>query len=155
MVTETVTSTVTPPAQPNAVVSTDNRPGYGALKLGMTFAEAKATGMIGNLPELDNHPDVCVANGTVAISKKYGVERITLPGDAKTSAGIGVGATYAAVKKSYPAVVEYNKGYYARMSGFQIEFVSKDDVAMPYKDTDTVKDIKLRSLETNCAGAAG
>lgn len=155
VVTETVTSTITPPAQPKAVVHTDDRPGYGALKLGMTFAEAKATGMIGNLTELGNHPEACVANGAVAISKKYGVERITLPRDAKTSGGIGVGANYAAVKKAYPAAVDYRNGYYVNLSNFQIAFEGKVVVERAYNETDTVEKIKLRSLEINCPGAAG
>lgn len=43
-----------------------------------------------------------VADGEAAISRQHGVERITLPAEAKTSNGIGVGSTFAEVKRAYP-----------------------------------------------------
>ncbi|MFI6100683.1 hypothetical protein ACIA8G_34470 [Lentzea sp. NPDC051213] len=151
VVTEVVTQTVTNPPKPQAVAKkVDNRPGYGALKLGMTLDEARATGMIG---DLGDYQSGCASNGVVAISKKHGVERITLPRDAKTSAGIGVGATYADVKRAYPNASEFNKGYSARITGAAVEFQSKINAYMPYKDSDTVDRIKLLALDVDCSFA--
>jgi hypothetical protein len=155
VVTEVVTMTVTrEPAPPAFVQKVDSRPGYGKLKLGMTLEEARETGLVGTIPDFDDNANSCVMNSVVAVSKKYGVERITLPASARTSTGIGVGTTYSAVKKAHPDAVEYRHGYTARMAGFILNFQSRNDAFMPYRDTDTVAKIKLISSDLDCPNAA-
>ncbi len=139
VVTAVVTETVTIPPKPQAVTKVDNRIGYGALKLGMTLEEARATGLTnatyGTIPG-------CASDSTVAVSKKYGVVRITLPKDAKTSAGIGVGSDYAAVKKAYPNATEYRAGYEADLGDYWYDFEGSSSTRY-FKDTDKVHTIKL------------
>lgn len=142
VVTEVVTSTVTPPAQPQAVArKVDNRPGYGALKLGMTLAEVNAIRQA-KLNWSDGAAG-CVADNQVAISRKYGVERITLPVEAKTSAGIGIGSTFADVKKAYPAATEYRSGYSVTVQNYNYTF----------QGDGKIEKIKLAALEVDCAFA--
>ena len=149
VVTETTTVTVTnPPQQPESFVKVDHRLGYGALKLGMTPEEAIAAGLKG----LDWGPNgaTCTGAENVAISKKYGIERITLPEDAKTSKGIGVGTTVADVKKAYPNAKEYRMGLSAALNdtgGYSF-------TTYGYADTDKIVEIKLMSRQTDCAFAA-
>lgn len=151
VVTEVVTSTVTPPAQPQAVAKTvDNRPGYGVLKLGMTPPEAEAAGQVVNWG-IDGDP-YCRSNDKVAISLKYGIVRITLPVEAKTSAGIGVGSTYADVKKAYPAATEYRAGYSVKLQGYVYQFQGAGNIDH-FKDTDKVKQIRILAHETDCSFA--
>ena len=149
VVTETVTSTVVPPGQQAIAKKIDNRPGFDALKLGMTLAEANATGQ-SNLNWGREGDSLCVADNKVAISKKYGVERITLPADAKTSAGIGIGSTFADVKKAYPAATEYRAGYSVALQGYGYAFQSTAP-GNPYKDTDKVVSIKLTANVVDCS----
>lgn len=138
VVTQTVTSTVTNPPKPQAVKS-----GYGALKLGMTLDEAKATGLTG--PGITVFGDSqCVWNERVEISQKNGVESIELPKDAKTSAGIGVGSTFAEVKRAYPNAQEFDGGYKATLpDGGGIAFYTL--VAKPFKDADAVSGMRIYS----------
>lgn len=148
VVTTVVTSTVTNPPKPDSLVKVDSRLGYGALKLGMTPEEAVAVG----LAELNWGADgaTCTGAENVAISKKYGIERITLPADAKTSKGIGVGSTVADVKKAYPNAKQYRMGYSASLNdtgGYSF-------ATYGYADMDKIVEIKLVSKQTDCAFAA-
>ena len=144
VVTEVVTSTVTNPPKPQSVTDqTDNRPGYGALKLGMTLEEARAAG----LTNLTWDDDICVGDDKVAISKNHGVVRITLPADAKTSKGIGTGSTFGDVKKAYPNAQEYRGGYSARVTD-QWGYTFKGD---PGNDANKVATITIGSSVADCA----
>ncbi|SDH44671.1 hypothetical protein SAMN05216553_12270 [Lentzea fradiae] len=113
VVTEVVTATVTNPAKQPALVKTDTRVGYGALKLGMTLEEAKATGLAGT--DLVTHDGVCWANERVSVSEQYGVVRISLPAGVSTSTGIGVGSTVDDVKRVHPDASEYRAGLSATL----------------------------------------
>lgn len=147
VVTEIVTQTVTNPPLPQAVVKTDNRPGYGALKLGMTLDEARATGQT-NLTWESDGDGTCVGDSKVAISKKYGVVRITLPADAKTSKGIGVGSTFAEVKKAYPDASAYRAGMSAGFdSNTFYSFLGSEYVS----DSEKVVGIKIGSRAVDCS----
>ncbi|MFD4641589.1 hypothetical protein ACFWN2_30070 [Lentzea sp. NPDC058436] len=145
VVTEVVTATVTNPPQPAAEV--DGRLGYGALKLGMSLEEARAAG----LTDLTwNDEAICVADDEVAISKKHGVVRITLPLDARTSKGIGVGSTFAEVKAVYQGASEYRAGWSAPVddnAGYAFIGSTKLD---HFADTDKVILIKLGSGSADC-----
>jgi hypothetical protein len=97
--------------------------GYGVLKLGMSEADAVATGFITRAVDDDRgchqytttgHPGVV---GAVVTSPTAGVVQITLPNEARTPMDIGVGSTVAEVKARYPAVVELHAGFVVRMSG--------------------------------------
>ncbi|MFD4641644.1 hypothetical protein ACFWN2_30345 [Lentzea sp. NPDC058436] len=149
VVTEVVTATVTNP--PQAAVKVDNRLGYGALKLGMTLEEARATGLTAlTWDNGGNDPD-CVADDHVAISKKHGVVRITLPAGARTSKGIGVGSTYAEVKAAYQDASEYDDGWSAVVAGNAVySFVGSPDLVY-FGDTDEVFRIKLGATGADCS----
>lgn len=152
VVTEVVTQTVTNAPEPQAVVNVDSRLGYGALKLGMTLEEARATGLT-NLTWESDGDGTCVADDKVTISKKYGVSRIVLPKDARTSKGIGVGSTFADVKKAYPSASEYRSGWSASLSdkgGYAFLGASANE---HFGDADKVVLVKLTSYDTDCAMA--
>lgn len=145
----TVVTTVTSPPQPESLVKIDNRLGYGALKLHMTAEEAVAAG-VQNLRWGPNGDSDCAGAENVAISKKYGVERITLPEGARTSRGIGVGSTVADVKKAYPNATEYRMGFSVKLN----DTGSYSFTTFGYADTDKIVAIKLMANQTDCAFAA-
>ncbi len=152
VVTEVVTETVTNPPKPQAVVNVDTRLGYGALKLGMTLEEARAAGLTDLTWDSPGEAG-CVADDKVAISKKYGVERITLPADAETSGGIRVGSTFAEVKRAYPNASEYRAGWSATVGSnatYSFQGSSKFD---HLADTDKVVLIKIGAINVDCAMA--
>ncbi|WP_433514150.1 hypothetical protein ACQP2T_00095 [Nonomuraea sp. CA-143628] len=85
--------------------------GYGSLKLGMTEAQAKATGLI--VRKRIKAPTTCATydlktqrysgdRAGLFISKKQGVVTISGPGTVKTPQGIGRGSTPAQLKAAYP-----------------------------------------------------
>ncbi|MFD4672912.1 hypothetical protein ACFWNN_24515 [Lentzea sp. NPDC058450] len=147
VVTAIVTSTVTNQPEPNSVTQVvDNRIGYGALKLGMTADEAVAAGLTG----LDWGQDTCTIAENVAISKKYGIERITLPAEAKTSKGIGVGSTVGEMKRAYPNAKEFR-------AGFSVELTDTAHYVFGTYGTNTddtkIVEIKLGYSLVDCAMA--
>ncbi|WP_330271659.1 hypothetical protein OG205_31940 [Lentzea sp. NBC_00516] len=136
--------------QPKNVVNTDTRLGYGSLKLGMTLEDARATGLT-DLTWDSEGDGACVGDDAVAISKRYGVVRITLPAEAKTSKGIGIGSTYAAVKKAYPTVSAFRAGWSASIAenaGYSFIGSSETD---QFADTDKVVHIKLHTYNADCS----
>jgi hypothetical protein len=146
VVTEVVTATVTNPPKPEAVTKTDDRAGYGPIKLGMSLDEARATGLTNVTWESDGDGD-CVRDDKITISKKYGVVRISLPLDAKTSKGIGVGSTFGDVKRVYPKATEYRGGWSVNIGGNTIyAFVGE-----PGSDANKVVFMKLVASPADCA----
>jgi hypothetical protein len=146
VVTEVVTATVTNPPKPEAVTKTDDRPGYGPIKLGMTLEEARAAGLT-DLTWNSDGDGVCVGDDKIAVSKKYGVVRISLPLDAKTSKGIGVGSTFGDVKRVYPEATEYRGGWSAIVGGNTIYSF----VGTPGSDANKVVFMKLGAIPADCA----
>ncbi|SMD21543.1 hypothetical protein [Lentzea albidocapillata] len=144
VVTEFTTVTVTNPPRPDAFVKVDTRLGYGPLKLGMTLEEARAAGLTDMTWE-SRGDGFCVADDRMAISKKYGVVRITLPTDAKTSKGIGVGSTFIEVKNAYPDAFEYRNGMTTSID---------DNAAYTFRNslqvTDAVVGVRLESKVADC-----
>lgn len=108
--THTITKTVNEPPPANTPDQPTGAPGYGKLKLGMKGEDALATGVLlqpsntklGECPGYRSE-GVTTDEAAVLISPTLGVARITLPGFAKTSTGIGAGSTAAEVKAKYPA----------------------------------------------------
>lgn len=151
VVTEVVTSTVTNPPKPQAVTGkTDNRVGYGALKLGMTLDEARAAGLT-KLTWGSDGDGTCVTDGKITVSKKYGVVMITLPADAKTSKGIGVGSTYGDVKKSYPDARDYRGGYTASIDDASHYSFLGDEPGYGGTDASKVEAITIGSNAVDCS----
>lgn len=150
VVTEVVTATVTGP--PQAIAKVDNRLGYGGLKLGMSLEEARAAGLT-DLTWDEAVGDGCVTDGKVAISKANGVERITLPADARTSKGIGIGSTFGEVQRAYPGASEYRSGWSAKVAdNAYYHFIGSFDLAR-FGDADKIQRIKLVAGAVNCSMA--
>jgi hypothetical protein len=136
------------------VVNVDNRVGYGALKLGMTLEEARAAGLTGLTWDSPQSDGTCVANLNVAISKKFGVVRISLPAEAKTYMGIGVGSTFAEVKRAYPDASEYRAGWSARVGdNASYSFIGGSTADGHFADTDKVVRIRLTANDADCITA--
>jgi hypothetical protein len=140
--------TVTNSPNANVVVKADNRIGYGPIKIGMTLDEARAAGLT-DLTWQSDGDHLCVADDELAISKRYGVVRISLPADARTSTGIGVGSTFADVKKAYPNASEYRSGWSARVN----ENVGYAFLGEPGSDANKVVGVKLISRDADCSMA--
>jgi hypothetical protein len=145
VVTEVVTSTVTIPPKPQAVKS-DGRLGYGALKLGMTLEEARAAGLT-TLTWESEGDGTCVGDAKIAVSKKHGVVRISLPTDGRTSKGIGAGSTFAEVKRAYPNATEYRGGWSVDLDGTNLYAFTGE----PGNDANEVATVKLGAKVTDCA----
>ncbi|MGW4208263.1 hypothetical protein ACWEIJ_09785 [Lentzea sp. NPDC004789] len=145
VVTEVVTATVTNPPRPEAVTKTDDRVGYGPIKLGMTLDEARTAGLTDLTWESDGD-GLCVGDDKIAVSKKYGVVRISLPRDAKTAKGIGIGSTFGDVKRAYPQAAEYRGGWSAVVGSAIYSFVGT-----PGSDANKVEFMKLGSTPADCA----
>ncbi|MBB5869834.1 hypothetical protein F4553_003213 [Allocatelliglobosispora scoriae] len=87
--------------------------GYGALKLGMTPAQADATGLAapftgisdgcGRVSHLIGSPTADGTAGSVYHSGKLGVAAIYAVPGVKTPEGVQLGTTFAELKKAYPS----------------------------------------------------
>jgi hypothetical protein len=105
--------TATPP--PTTVGSKVIGPfGLGKLRLGMTRAQALATGEVASI-ETPQNGDTCslihLAKKTGSASgadgywsQQYGIVSIVAPAGFKTPEGIGIGSTIADVEHAYPAI---------------------------------------------------
>ncbi|SEH01149.1 hypothetical protein SAMN05444920_11979 [Nonomuraea solani] len=107
------------PAQAATAAGTLGPYGYGGVKLGMTTAQAKATGKLvrefgGYCSRYHYKAD---KKASLFLSKKRGVAVIFAPPGARTPKGIAVGATLSQVKKAYPGVKKEISGYYATVPG--------------------------------------
>jgi hypothetical protein len=145
-----VTSTVTAEPKP----STSDTVGYGVLKLGMSEADAVATGFLTRGPDdalgchtyfTQGHPQLV---GAVIISPKTGVVRITLPVDAKTSMGIGVGSTVVELKARYPAATEHDRGFTVVTQGAKTWFYAF--LVDGLQDADKVTMIRMQLVAPEC-----
>lgn len=105
----TPTATPTPPPPADTVYRLGPL-GLGPLKLGMTKAQAEATGVVNpfvNEPNSDQclwrttvkHPSD--RGATVFLSKTLGVATIDASGGVKTPEGIGLGSSLTDVKRAY------------------------------------------------------
>lgn len=152
--THTVTVTVEEPPAGN-VPNSSNVPagpaGYGKLKLGMSQADALATGVL--IQPSNTALGACAGyrsegvpsdEAAVVLSPAQGVARITLPGFARTSAGIGAGSTVAELKAKYPAAAAQGSGLAVDMPGapawryvFSVDSAQKiSGVRMELKNSD-------------------
>lgn len=113
------------PSHPSAAPARLGPDGYGALKLGMSRAEAKATGLItlkslGGGPctgfDLKSHPAGHDLVGGY-ISSHYGLVSISAVGNMRTPEGIGMWATRTQVEKAYPALRTGPNGSSAKVPG--------------------------------------
>ncbi|MFC3899188.1 hypothetical protein ACFOWZ_47650 [Lentzea rhizosphaerae] len=117
--TKTTIPAVPAPPQPQA------QPGqFGSLKLGMSEADALATGSLIEPSSAADPENRCKAYATksvpdanaVIISPVRGIVRITVPGYAKTPKGITVGSTVDQVKAAYPNATQSGSTLFAKMA---------------------------------------
>ena len=118
--TRIVTVTVDAPATVPEVIT--GPVGYGKLKLGMPQKDAEATGVLlqpATSGTCSTYASQSVPDNknAVLISPKSGVVRITLPGFAKTSAGVGAGSTASEVKAKYENAVTQGSSIAVAMQG--------------------------------------
>jgi hypothetical protein len=146
-VTKTVTVEQTAPSYASI--------GFGVLKLGMTEADAVATGFLtsSGVDDARGCPQYMTQGqpglvGSVVVSPAAGVVQITLPSDAKTPMGIGAGSTVAEVKARYPAATEVYAGFVVRMSGTP-SWNYRFDVSAT-ADTGTVSLIRMQLTAPEC-----
>ncbi|RLK60121.1 hypothetical protein CLV68_0618 [Actinokineospora cianjurensis] len=104
------TSVSKPPAVPEL------RPaGFGKIRIGMSIAEAEATGDLvlqdNGLPECASYTFKGYPDGSVGISPTDGVTAIFPPTGARTPEGIGHGSTQAEFRTAYPAATTDQHGY--------------------------------------------
>jgi len=110
-------SSASPTSQPVKAAHTDPAgltiyPDHiGPLKIGMSLAAAKATGLIVvNSDQGASGPDACVAahwkgqsdNVWMVFNGKYGLRALDSFGNQKTPEGVKPGSTLAAVRRAYP-----------------------------------------------------
>ena len=111
------TPEVTPTPTPTAAVETEpavpmlGPDGLGALKLGMSRAQAEATGLVGPFRNEPNS-DRCLwrsaltgapaGKGIVLHSETLGVATIDAYEGVRTPEGIAIGSSFAAVQSAYP-----------------------------------------------------
>jgi hypothetical protein len=160
-VVSTVIQTVTVPAgtgQPPGNNMPNGPVGYGKLKLGMTEADAVATGGLKPGPEdalgchtffTETYPDMV---GAVVIAPKSGVVRITLPSSGKTSAGVGAGSTVAEIKAKYPNANESRNGLTVPMSGTPSWYYvfAVDGSGGLFTGTEKVVRVRMEQVSNEC-----
>ncbi|KJK47538.1 hypothetical protein UK23_20045, partial [Lentzea aerocolonigenes] len=122
------------------------------LKLGMTLEEARAAGLT-TLTWENAAEAECVADDRIAVSKKYGIERITLPSQAKTSKGIGVGSTFGDVRKAYPAASEYRAGWSVSIDANAHYAFLGELTNERFGEADKVTKIKIGANDVYCSMA--
>ena len=98
-----LTKTVAPVSVGSAAARTLGPAGLGEFRIGMPLKDAEATGQFQHGRE---QPGSCMSttNGqgiTMTWSGKYGITMLTAD-NVRTPEGIGVGSTYAEVKRTYP-----------------------------------------------------
>jgi hypothetical protein len=80
--------------------------GLGALRLGMTYRQAEATGLLTHVRHEGDSWEATLrgsAKAKVLISTRSGVEVIDAYGAIRTPEGVHIGSTRAAVKAAYPS----------------------------------------------------
>ncbi|MEC3977845.1 hypothetical protein [Amycolatopsis sp. H20-H5] len=140
-----------------AVLSGD---GYHGLKLGMSEAGAKNSGVLLGTPWDDgtcdryqtvDRPD---DQRAVALSHQLGVVEERAPRSARTPEGIGAGSTVAQIKRKYADAQSYRNGFTARVPGYADRFytfwVEGSDGSGNYPDSAKVTDIALSSVSFDC-----
>ncbi|CCH27438.1 putative secreted protein [Saccharothrix espanaensis DSM 44229] len=123
------------------------RPAFGHFRLGMTDAEARATGVL----RLPGQGTGCVAyavNGQpgdgVLVSPTEGVVGITLPQAGATPSGVGEGTTVDAARAAYPSLVVDGGKAVVPMGGWRYTFLL---------DGQAVAAVRIEKEGTACAGS--
>lgn len=137
--------------------------GYGALELGMTAAEAEATGIAQHV-----RPPAAPGCGTFDlgahradqtdgyVSPTYGVVAIFARGTIATPEGIRLGSTLGQVKATYPTGHLDDNGYWVvRPPAYDdrhYEFGAQPDGTISVEPEDTISEMALVSDDQDCFG---
>lgn len=131
----------------------------GELRLGMSEAEALATGQLTTRGHDDDADCRTYSTTTfpntvsaVVISPTTGVVRITQPSAYRTPEGIGAGRTAGELRAAYPGARESRLGFTAffpvESEGYYVFLMNGE--GSPYLETDTVRRTRLESAGSGC-----
>ncbi|MEV0677085.1 hypothetical protein AB0I60_11235 [Actinosynnema sp. NPDC050436] len=101
-------------------------PAFGHFRLGMTDAEARATGALrppGRGAPCVAYPVAGQPGDGVLVSPTRGVVAITLPPAAVTPSGVGTGTPVEAARAAYPGLVVDGREAVVPMGGWRYAFV--------------------------------
>lgn len=129
--------------------------GYGKLKLGMSVAQAKATGLLGKKKFADScdgydlaaHPTPADSVG-LYFSKQHGLVAIFAQDKMITAQGIKLGTTMKHVRAVFPKAESGPNGLQIAVPGNKSAYYS----IIPTNDTKTVGELALATTNQDCFG---
>jgi hypothetical protein len=152
--TTPVTSATSGDEAPEYALDTIGPWTYGPLRLSMSEAQARDTGLLGAVEVTGE----CVKyratyGGDVVVSKKYGVVIIRVSRPVSTAKGVHVGSMIAEVKAAYPGFMETRDGLQTETgAGFMTFAVGGSNMhGTSWPDTGVVERIVIGSSHSDCA----